>query len=822
MCALRTFKAALWALAAVTGLWGQTNVLTGRADASRDGLYPNETYLTTANVNVSTFGSLFSYNVDGYVSAQPLYVSGVKIGGTTHNVVYVATEHDSVYAFDADSPGNPLWQVSLISPGIGTVPINIQGCGGVSSLTEIGILGTPVIDLSSNTLYVVAKVYFGGTSQNSTAFELHALDITTGAEKLGGPTEIQGSVNGINGTVTFSPLSQLQRPALLLSNGTVFIAFGSNGCDQRSYGWLLAYNAGTLQQVVNGVFNSSPDVPQGSAIWMSGDGPAADSAGNIYLTTANGDFDVTTGGSDYGDSVVKLQLGGNGLSVVDYFTPFDQLNMQTNDLDLGSGGPMLLPSPEQGNYPNLLVVAGKTGTVYVINRDTLGHYDVDGNNNNQIPQSLANAVLAEYGTPTYWNNTVYFSAHNDFLKAFVLNNGALPATATAQSASPYGVVGVPAASANGNSNGIVWIVRFTKNNGPVALYAYNGTAVGTLLPELYDTNQNSARDSLGATAHFVTPIITNGKVYVGTQTQLKVYGLLPSLAATAGNNQSGTVGTTLPVTLSVQATDSYLHQPQAGVTVTFGDGGANGTFYPPSNTTDSSGNATTQYTLPTTARTIAITASSSGYVSASLTETSTAGAPTALSDISGGYQSATVGTLLAAPLVVRLKDTYGNVVPNVAVTFADNNANGVFTPPNPTTTDSTGTATMTYTVPTKAESITITPSSGNLTGKFSEKSVAGAAASISVISGNNQSGTAGTQLTNPLVTGVKDQYGNPVSGVTVTYDDGRAGGTFSTTTPQTNNQGRASVTYTLPNTAKKVSITATVGSFSTKFTETAK
>lgn len=821
MCALRTAKAALWVLVAVTGLWGQTNVLTGRADTSRDGLYPNETYLTTANVNVTTFGNLYSYNVDGYVSAQPLYVSGVSIGGSTHNVVYVATEHDSVYAFDADNPGSPLWQASLVSPGISTVPINIQGCGGVSGLTEVGILGTPVIDLSSNTLYVVAKVYFGGSSKTSTAFELHALDITSGAEKFGGPTEINASVNSINGTINFSPLTQLQRPALLLLNGTVFIAFGSNGCDQQDHGWLLAYNASTLVQVGNGVFNSSPDVAQGSAIWMSGDGPAADSAGNIYLATANGDFDIDTGGSDYGDSVVKLQLGANGLSVVDYFTPFDQSNMNTSDLDLGSGGPMLLPSPQSGTYPDLLVVASKTGTVYVINRDALGHYDTDGNNNNQIPQSLANAVRAEYGTATYWNNTVYFSAHNDFLKAFVMSAGALPATATAQSATAYIVVGVPAASANGNSNGIVWIVRYTKNNGPMALYAYNGTPVGTLLPELYDTNQNSTRDALGTTAHFVTPIITNGKVYVGTQTQLKVYGLLPTLSVTAGNNQSGTVGTTLPLALSVQATDSYLHQPQAGVTVTFSDGLANGTFNPKSINTDSNGIASTQYTLPTTAKTIAITATSSGYVSASLTETSTAGAPTALFDISGGYQSATVGTMLAAPLVVRLKDTYGNVVPNVQVTFSDNNAKGWFTPPNPTMTDSTGTATMTYTVPTKAESITITPSAGSLTGKFTEKSIAGAVASISVVSGNNQSGTAGTQLPNPLVTGVKDQYGNPVPGVTVTYADGGAGGTFSTAT-QTNNQGQASVTYTLPNTAQKVTITATIGSFSAQFTETAK
>jgi hypothetical protein len=250
----------------------------------------------------------------------------------------------------------------------------------------------------------------------------------------------------------------------LLSNGTLFIGFGSNGCDLHDHGWLMAYNDSTLQQV--GVFNASPDVSAGDAIWMSGSGPAADANGYIYLVTANGDFDVNTGGSDYGDSVVKLQLGSGGLTVADYFTPFDQENMEANDLDLGSGGVMLLPSPQGGTYPDLMVVAGKTGTIYVIDRDNLGQYDVDGDNDDQIPQYIPDATLQEYGTPTYWNNTVYFSAHNDFLKGFSLSNGLL-STTPAESATSYVVNGVPVVSANGTNSGtgIVWIVRQTSGHG---------------------------------------------------------------------------------------------------------------------------------------------------------------------------------------------------------------------------------------------------------------------------------------------------------------------------------------------------------------------
>ncbi len=804
-------------------LLAQTSVLTGRNDYARDGLYPNETYLTPANVNSTTFGNLFSYPVEGYVSAQPLFLPNVSIGGVNHNVVYVATENNNVYAFDADSAQNnpnPLWQVNVTPPNtIGPVPISMQECGSVTGLANIGIMGTPVIDPSTNTMYFVAK---GEVTDTQASFWLYAMDVTSGALKFGAPTQITASVSTINGTVNFTPTSQLQRPALLLSNGNVFLSFGSNGCDQKDHGWLMAYNAATLQQ--SGLFITTPDVVQGGAIWMSGGGPALDGNGYIYLATANGDFDINTGGSDYGDTVVKLQMGSSGLSVVDYFTPDDQLNMNTNDLDLGSGGVMLLPSPQQGQYPDLLIAAGKTGTIYLIDTDNMGKYQTG--NNDQIPQYVTSALLQEYGTAAFWNDTVYFSAHNDFLKAYSLSQQGTPpfttlsTTPIAQSSTHYQVVGVPVISANQNTNGVLWLVRNTTANGPYGMYAYNATPTGSQLNQLYYTDPKSLRDALGTTAHFATPIIVNGKVYVGTQTNLMVYGLLPSIAISAGNNQSATVGSTLPTSLSVQVTDSYLHQPVAGVSIAFSALGGKGTFNPPAATTDSNGMASTQYTLPTASGTITISATNLHAVSATFTETATAGSPTNLYDISGGYQSATVGTALPNPLVVRLKDTYGNGVPNIPVSFSDGNQNGSFNPPSPVTTDPTGTVTVTYTVPNKAESLTITPSYNSLSGKFSEKSVAGPAASVSVISGNNQTGAPRTQLPKSLVAGVKDQYGNPVSGVTVTFSDGGAKGTFSTTTPVTSAQGTVTVTYTLPNSGPEtINITGTVSSFVAQFTE---
>ncbi|MGA7895221.1 MAG: hypothetical protein WCA49_18535, partial [Candidatus Sulfotelmatobacter sp.] len=445
-------------LLCTTMAWGQHNVLTQRGDARRDGQFSTETYLTPSNVNSNQFGSLFSYAVDGYVVAQPLYVSGVSIPGVgVVNVVYVATTNDSVFAFDADTPGTgvPLWQVSLIDATGTTEPVSLLGCATGNGYTEVGIIGTPVIDLSTNTMYVVAKTIENGTSY---VFTLHALDITTGAEKLGGPVPISASF----GDVTLETYSQydLQRPALLESNGVIYIGFGSNGCDQNAHGWLLAYSASTLQQLA--VFNSSPGVTWGSSIWMSGVGPSADSNGNVYVATANGTFDVNTGGLDYGDTALKLSLDGAAFSVLDYFTPSNQAKMRSGDLDLGSGGVVLLPDDEFTQSATLAVAEGKTGTIYLINTSDMGKYDTkDGGDGNE--EDVIGATGQMYGAPIYWNGYLYTAARQDHIKAFSMANGMLSSTWVFESATTYTLNGVPTLSANGNEEGtgIFWLVRNT-------------------------------------------------------------------------------------------------------------------------------------------------------------------------------------------------------------------------------------------------------------------------------------------------------------------------------------------------------------------------
>jgi hypothetical protein len=789
----------------------QLNLLTHRWDSARDGQNLNETLLTPSNVNGNQFGSLYSYNVDGYVSAQPLYMQNLSIVGGQHNVLFVATQHDSVYALDADNPNSaPLWQTSFLNPsaGVTTVPMTDQGCTNVTLLNEVGILSTPVIDPVSQTLYVVAKTKEVSGSNTNYVFRLHALDITSGLDKLP-PAVITATVNGSRGPVNLDALHDFQRPALLLSNGTLYIAFGSNGCDTNAHGWILAYNTSSLQQIA--VWNSTPNQVYGGSIWMSGEGPAADSSGYVYFSTANGTFNANTGGSDYGDTVLKLNLTGSALTIADYFTPYDQANMRQNDLDLASGGVTLLPD-QPGSYPHLAIAIGKTGTIYLLNRDNMGKYNPSGNS--QIVQSIANATLEQYGAPSYWNNYVYFSARNDYIKQFTMTNGLLSTSATAQSPSAYLVFGVPVVSANGSSNGILWTVRNVSSKGAMVLSAFNATSMA----ELYNTNQNSGRDALGTAPHFASPVVVNGKVYVGTQGLVKVYGLFSSITATGGNNQSGNIGTKLPVNLSVQAVSPYSGAV-AGVTMTFSDGGAGGTFGSPTVTTDANGNASTSYTLPNNSGAVNITASSPNYLSASFTETAVAGTPASIVVVSGSYQSAMVGTALPSPLVAKVKDASGNGVPGIAVTFSDNGANGSFSG-NPILTDSTGKATVNYTVPTKTRSITVTASTGSLSVNFQEKATAGPATSLTVVAGNNQSARAGSQLPASLVVSVKDQYGNPVAGATVTFSDGGAGGKFSTTTPTTSSGGQASVTYTLPSTPGTVSITATINGLTVTFTET--
>jgi hypothetical protein len=816
------FAAAAMSLLGASLLWAADGQYTQRGGSTRAGSYDNEVFLTPENVNSTLFGSLFTYNVDGAVVAQPLYVPNVSISGVgTVNVIYVVTQHDSVYALNADAPGlgGPLWHVSFLNTanGVNAVPISAQGCSGVTGYTEVGIMGTPVIDPNTNTMYLVAKTQEQSGATFNYVFRLHALDITTGAEKFAGPTVITASVISGGKQITLNTQDDQQRPALLEMNGSIFITFGSNGCDKNAHGWLLAYSASTLQQ--QAVFNTSPAVTYGSSLWMSGVGPAADAENNIFLITANGLFDINTGGSDWGDTMLKMTFNGSSFAIADSFTPFNQGTMYAGDLDLGSGGAVLLPTQTSGP-PNLLVAAGKTGTIYLVNRDNMGGYNTKGNKDNVV-QELPGAVTSIYGAPIYWNNAIYLAGRNDNIKAFPFVNGVIT-TPPVETASAYVLTGVPAISANGSGNGILWLVRnLTPTNSATMLSAFNASTLQTNLVELYDTQQNSTRDALGTAPHFATPLVANGRVYVGTNTQVKVYGLFPELKPSAGNLQSGTVNTA--ISLIAQAVSPYTGAAIAGVPVTFTDGGRGGTFNPATVNTDSNGNAATSYTLPKISGGVTISAASTGYTTATFTETALAAAPASIATVSGYSQSGTVGTTLPAPLVAKVKDTYGNVVPNAAVSFADAGLNGSFQP-NPATTGSNGEASTIFTLPTVAKTnFSATATSGSATpGIFHETSVAGAPATLTITAGNKQTGTHGTQLPKALQVTVKDQYGNGVPNVTVNFVDNGAGGTFSTNSPVTNSQGAASTFYTLPNVVGTWTITAAAGSLNVNFTEFSK
>jgi hypothetical protein len=784
----------------------QVNVLTNKMDNARDGQNINETLLTTTNVNSTHFGKLFAANVDGYVSAQPLYMSALSINGATHNVVFVATQHDSVYAIDADT-GVQLWQVSFIDPaaGVTTVPISVQGCSE-TAISEVGILSTPVIDPTTGTLYVTAKTAETVSGVTSYFYRLHALDITTGLEKFGGPVSITGKI----GNLSLIILHQFQRPGLLLSNDTLYIGFGSNGCDLTARGWLFAYNASNLQQVAQ--MTTQPDQSYGSSIWQAGVGPAADSDGNVYLSTANGLFNYSTGFPDIGDSVLQLSSSSAGFTVENYFTPYDQAYMAANDMDLGSGGVTLLPAQSGTSTPNLLITSGKEGDIYLLNQENLGGYNAV--NNDQIVQYIPGALGEFYGNPLYWNNTVYFLAHLDYLKAYSLTDGALSTTPVAQTSSKLTTIGLPSISANGTSNGIVWLVR--NISGTPLLSAFD--AVRLYL--LYDTSMaTGGRDSLGIVEHYATPTIANGKVYAGTETQLVVYGLFPAVNSSAGNNQTGYAGTTLPVPITVVATNPYTGSPISGVTVTFSDGGKHGTFGSPTAVTNSNGQASSTYKLPNLPQTVTITVSSPGYASATFTEQDKVGPVASLGVVSGSKQIGTVGTTLPLPLVIQAKDAVGNLVAGASVSFTDGTG-GTFSP-NPAITGSTGQATASYTLPTVAKSLTVTASVGSISVKVSEQATAGAATALTIVQGNDQSAHVSTKLPKSLIVAVTDKYGNGITGVTVPFTDNGAGGTFSTTTPVTNAHGQATVTYTTPPQTGTVTIDASYSTLTpAAFTET--
>jgi hypothetical protein len=781
----------------------QVSVLTNKYDNARDGLNSSETLLSAGTVTSSQFGKVATYNVDGYVQAQPLYMYGLAINGGTHNVVFVATLNDSVYAIDADT-STLLWQISLGTP----VPSATEGCSGVTGFNQIGILATPVIDPNTNTMYLTAKTY--GTGSGPAAYSLHALDVTTGLEKFGGPTTITATT----GSVTFTPINYIQRPSLLLSNGNLYLGFGSNGCDLNARGWLMAYSASTLQQL--GFMTMQPDNSYGSSIWQAGVGPAADSAGNVFLSTANGLFNYS--GNDLGDSVLRLTFGSGQFSVADYFTPFDQANMASNDLDLGSAGPILLPTQTGSTTPDLLVASGKDADIYLINRDSMGGYNPT--DNSQIVQYISNALGGAelFGSPLYWNNYIYFLAHQDYLRSYSLsinssNASVMSTTPVAKTVGKLTNFGLPVISANGNTNGIVWLVRNV--SGVPRLSAYD--AITLFL--LYDSGQAAGgRDTLGTIGHFATPTVANGKVFAGTQTQLVTYGLFPAIAATGGNGQTAAAGTTLPTALMITASNPYTRAPIPGVAVTFSDGGKGGSFGTTSGTTDSNGQLTTTYTLPKTPQTVTITASSPGYATALFTATGVVGPVASLALISGGKQSGTVGTTLPLPLVVKAKDAFGNLVPNASIAFTDG-LNGSFFP-NPAITGSNGQASVVYTLPTVAKTVTATASNGSVMVKITESALAGPPAMVNIVQGNNQSAHIHNKLPKNLIVSVTDQYLNGLPNLTVNFTD-NAGGTFSNPSPITGTTGQVSITYTTPGVTGTVTINATYGTLSPAvFTET--
>ena len=543
-------------LAVSSAVYAQTpsqGVFTYHNDLARTGQNLNETILSPSNVNSASFGKLFANPVDGQVYAQPLYVANVVIPNQgIHNVVYVATENNTVYAFDADTHGAPLWQTSLSINGGTAVPSSDVNCPDV--VPVIGVTGTPVIDPTTNTLYVVAK-----TKEGPSYFQrLHALDIATGAEKFGGPVAIEATVSGTgdgsNGTtITFDPFQQLNRPGLALVNGVVYIAWGAFGDTDFYHGWVIGYtyNGAAFQKV--GVFNSTPDGQEGG-IWMSGAGPAADAQGNIYLTIGNGSFDLDqTGQRDAGDSFVKLSTR-NGLVLSDYFTPFNQECLDGRDEDLGAGGVLLLPEQPHTAHPRLLIGVGKEGRIYVLDRDQLGQFhgysgtlqcsskEESRTNIDQVVQELpASSTGGFFGIPGYWVGTaasghlIYIGEAGDHLKSFQLIGGTLSSRATAQTPETFAFPGVtPSISSNKSApgTGIVWVISPAScggpgcaPSGPGALRAYNATNISQ---ELYNSEQNFTRDRLDSYVKFSVPTIANGKVFVGTQTSLNIYGLLTS------------------------------------------------------------------------------------------------------------------------------------------------------------------------------------------------------------------------------------------------------------------------------------------------------
>ncbi len=510
-------------------LHAQVNVTTQHNDNARTGQNTLETTLTSVNVNSNDFGLLFPLTVDGQVYAQPLVLSNVSINGGTHSVVYVATENDSVYALDANN-GALYWKVPFAPPASGiTAPTASQiGCSDISP--EYGITSTPVIDPSSGTIYIVANTYENGVYY----YRLHALNVITGAEQSGSPVVISDP-NGV-----FNAQDQNQRTGLLLTNGHIIFGFSAH-CDHSSWnGWVFSYNASTLAQ--EAVFLPVPESNGGQAgVWMGGAGLAADAGGNLFFSTGNGDFD---GSSSFGDTILKLPTptASGTWTPLDWYSPADNASLESGDFDLGSGGVVLLPDLPNGvPHYQLLAQAGKEGKISIVDRNSMGHFccSPGGPDTNIVQEISGQLTTGMYGSPSYWNGHIYFGGSDDYVKAFSFNlsDGSVSASPVAYSPTTYGSgahqSGTTSVSSNGTTNGILWVL----DSGTGILHALDAST----LSELYNSDQVPARDSLsGGGIKFLAPTVANGKVYVGSNGQLGIYGEFPTELVWSGGQTEST------------------------------------------------------------------------------------------------------------------------------------------------------------------------------------------------------------------------------------------------------------------------------------------
>lgn len=538
-------------LLAVGSARAQVSVTTYHNNNHRDGANLNETILTPANVNSTTFGKLFSYSVDGYVYAQPLYVPNVAITGQgTHNVLFIATEHNTIYAFDTDragAGGGLLWMTNLGPSALSVTSTftnkdfgtRYNGGAYTDIKPEVGITGTPVIDTNSGTLYV--DVFTGEKSGSVTNYfhRLHAVNIADGTERSFSPVVVTASMPGTGrdssgGRVTFNAKQEGQRSALVLAGGIVYLPFAGYADTDPYHGWIIGFNATNLMLLTNYVFNTTPDSTTGAfganaaegGVWMGGGGLGVDDNTNIYFEVGNGSFNVlnNSNGTEYGDSFIKLSTT-NGLAVADYFTPYNQATLAINDTDLGSGGLMLLPD-QAGTYPHMLLGAGKEGKIYLINRDQFTtnnlHYNATTNPPDYVVQSVSGQIGSSFDTPAYFNGRIYYAGYNNKLKAFSVTSGVLSGNPVSTGSRTYGFPGAtPSISANGTSNGIVWALLM---GSPAVLVACNATNLTT---ELYNCTQAAGnRDKLASGTKFAVPTVADGKVFVGNSDSVSVFGLL--------------------------------------------------------------------------------------------------------------------------------------------------------------------------------------------------------------------------------------------------------------------------------------------------------